>query len=243
MPKPIYAVGDIHGQLHELDRVLGLIEQDGGPDAEIVFVGDYVDRGADSAKVLDRLIAGRKAAKPWICLKGNHDRMFEWFMQTYPKHDAHLPIELSWLHPRLGGETTLASYGVSMNQKNRQLAVHALAREAVPEEHVAFIQGLSLCHQTDEVFFAHAGIAPGIPLDNQIEHDLLWIRKEFHNDPRMHPKLIVHGHTPVKHATHYGNRINIDAGAAYGNPLVAIVLEGRTCWELTAKGRMSLLPE
>ena len=93
-----------------------------------------------------------------------------------------------------------------------------------------------------DLFFAHAGIQPGVPLADQVEHDLIWIRKEFHVDTRDHGKLIVHGHTPVEQATHYGNRINIDAGAGYGRPLVAVVFEGRACWQLTDEGRVALTP-
>ncbi len=242
MTQPLYAIGDIHGQHSELLRVLQLIEADGGVDAEIVFIGDYTDRGPASAAVLDTLIAGQAAGKPWTCLKGNHDRMFSWFMRDYPMHDAHLMVELYWLHPRLGGEATLASYGVEAKLTDRQLAVHAKAREAVPQAHLDFLNGLPLCHETDAYFFAHAGIRPGVPLAEQTEHDLLWIRKEFHIDTRLHPKLVVHGHTPVKQATHYGNRINIDVGAGYGQPLAAIVLEGPDCWSLTDKGRVPLRP-
>ena len=95
--KMIYAIGDIHGQHTELLRVLGLIEADGGPDAEVVFIGDYTDRGPQSADVLDTLIAGLAQGKPWHCLMGNHDRMFSWFMEDYPRHDAHLPVYLYWL--------------------------------------------------------------------------------------------------------------------------------------------------
>lgn len=243
MTPTVYAIGDIHGQHDELQRVLALIEADGGPDAEIVFLGDYVDRGPASALVLDTLIGGLAAGKTWHCLKGNHDRMFSWFMRDYPLHDAHLPIYLYWLHPRLGGDTTLASYGVQMSETDRQAAVHAQAKATVPQAHVDFMNQLKLCHETEDHFFAHAGIQPGVPLAEQAEHDLLWIRKEFHIDPRDHGKLVVHGHTPVEQATHYGNRINLDAGAGYGKPLAAIALEGRKCWALTGQGRVPLAPE
>ncbi len=242
MTRPIYAIGDIHGQLNELMRVLDLIAADGGPQAEVVFIGDYTDRGPSSMAVLDLLIEGRAAGKPWICLKGNHDRMFSWFLQDYPRHEALLSIDLHWLHPRLGGDTTLASYGIDFKTTDRQIAVHAKARETVPQRHRDFLEALPLCHETDDLFFAHAGIRPGVPLDRQVEQDLLWIRKEFHIAPGDHPKLIVHGHTPVKQATHYGNRINIDAGAGYGNPLAAVVFEGRDCWQLTDQGRQPLRP-
>ncbi|MGB3243443.1 MAG: metallophosphoesterase family protein [Sulfitobacter sp.] len=240
MTQPLYAIGDIHGQLGQLHRVLDLIEQDGGQDAEIVFLGDYTDRGPDSCGVLDLLIEGWDAGRNWRFIKGNHDRMFEWFMQDYPKHEAYLPIELGWLNPRLGGDTTLASYGVDFNDKNRMLAVHAEALSAVPQAHVDFLQSLPLTFETKEVFFTHAGIRPGIPLADQDEEDLLWIRKEFHVDTRMHPKLIVHGHTPVDAATHYGNRINLDTGAGYGDPLTAAVFEGRDCWLVGNNGRIAL---
>jgi len=243
MTKTVYAIGDIHGQHAELLRVLALIEADGGPNAEIVFIGDYVDRGPASAAVLDTLIGGLAAGKPWHCMKGNHDRMFSWFMRDYPQHDAHLPVHLYWLHPRLGGDTTLASYGVQMSETDRQTAVHALAKAAVPPAHIDFMNQLKLCHETEDHFFAHAGVQPGVPLADQSEHDLLWIRKEFHIDHRDHGKLVVHGHTPVEKVTNYGNRINIDAGAGYGKPLAAIALEGRECWALTDQGRVPLAPQ
>lgn len=242
MSKPIYAVGDIHGQHDELLRVLDLIQTDGGPDAEVVFIGDYTDRGPASCDVLDTLIDGLAKGKPWRCLKGNHDRMFSWFMRDYPQHDAYLPVYLYWLHERLGGDTTLASYGIKMTGTDRQTAVHALAKAAVPQAHVDFLDGLAHSFETDDLFFAHAGIQPGVPLGKQSEHDLLWIRKEFHVDTRNHGKIIIHGHTPVEAATHYGNRINIDAGAGYGRPLAAVVFEGRTCWSLTDQGRVPLMP-
>lgn len=243
MTAPIYAIGDIHGQLAELHRVLSLIEADGGPDALIVFLGDYTDRGPDSRGVLDLLIEGQAQGRNWTFIKGNHDRMFSWFMQDYPRHDAYLPTELNWLHPRLGGDTTLASYGCKFTQRTRQLKIHRMARDAVPEAHIAFLEGLQLTYETDDLFFAHAGIRPGIPLAKQNEEDLLWIRQEFHLDPAMHPKLIVHGHTPVDQATHYGNRINLDSGAGYGKPLTAAVFEGAKCWTLTEQGRVALTPE
>lgn len=242
MSKPLYAIGDIHGQLAELLRVLALIEADGGAEAEIVFLGDYTDRGPDSAAVLDLLIQGRDAKRNWHFLKGNHDRMFEWFMEPYPRHEAYLPIELDWLHPRLGGDTTLASYGLNFTPQSRMLEVHAEALATVPQAHLDFLKSLPLTFETDTLFFAHAGIKPGVPLADQDEEDLLWIRKEFHKDTRKHPKIIVHGHTPVDQATHYGNRINLDTGAGYGKPLTAAVFEGADCWLLTDAGRVALTP-
>lgn len=242
MSEPVYAVGDIHGQLGQLERVLDLIEADGGADARVVFLGDYTDRGPDSKGVIDLLIEGREDGRNWTFIKGNHDRMFCWFMEEYPRHDAHLPVELYWLHERLGGDTTLASYGVEFTPQTRQLAVHSDAQEMVPHGHISFLEQTVLSFETEDVFFAHAGVQPGVALADQTEHDLLWIRKEFHVETAKHPKLIVHGHTPVKQATHYGNRINLDTGAGYGNPLSVAVFEGPKCWLLTDAGRVALEP-
>lgn len=242
MTQPIYAIGDIHGQLAELERALTLIESDGGHGAPVIFLGDYTDRGPDSCGVIDMLLDGKKNGRNWTFLQGNHDRMFDWFMQDYPKHDAYLPIELSWLHPRLGGDTTLASYGLKFTEKSRMLQVHAEALEVVPQSHLTFLQNLKPKFETEQLFFAHAGIRPGVPLQDQDIEDLLWIRKEFHIDPMPHPKLIVHGHTPVDQPTHYGNRINLDSGAGYGHALTVAAFESTNCWTLTATGRNKLTP-
>lgn len=240
MSHPIYAIGDIHGQKAELDRALALIDADGGPDAKIVFLGDYTDRGPDSSAVLDTLIEGQQTGRNWTFLKGNHDRMFEWFMQRPILHDPYMMVELYWLHPRLGGDTTLASYGVDASGQRREKDVQADAHAAVPAAHMKFLERLQLSHVVGDLMFVHAGIRPGVPIKDQTEEDLLWIRQEFHNHTGPHPKLIVHGHTPVDAATHYGNRVNLDTGAGYGHPLTAAVFEGTQGWLLTDKGRVPL---
>ncbi|WP_299547764.1 metallophosphoesterase family protein [uncultured Tateyamaria sp.] len=239
---PTYAIGDIHGQKAELDRVLSLIEADGGKNAQIVFLGDYTDRGPDSRAVLDTLIQGRDAGRNWTFLKGNHDRMFEWFMANPIRHDPYMMVELYWLHDRLGGDTTLASYGVDASGQRREKDVQADAKAAVPQSHLDFLRSLQLTHIVGDLMFVHAGIRPGVALTDQTEEDLLWIRQEFHNSDADHPKLIVHGHTPVDTATHYGNRINLDTGAGYGRPLTAAVFEEDTAWLVTDTGRLLLKP-
>ncbi len=239
---PIYAIGDIHGQLAELHRILDLIEADGGTEAQIVFLGDYTDRGPDSRGVIDVLVDGQSQGKNWTFIKGNHDRMFEWFMQTPLRDDPYLMVELYWLHPRLGGDTTLASYGVDASGRRRKMDVQAEALAAVPQGHLDFLAGLQLSYQQGELLFVHAGIRPGVALDQQEEEDLLWIRQDFHRHAGPHSKLIVHGHTPVDDATHYGNRINLDTGAGYGKPLTAAVFDGTDCWTLSETGRTALTP-
>ncbi|MGR3635619.1 MAG: metallophosphoesterase family protein [Shimia sp.] len=243
MTKPIFAVGDIHGHLDLLDDMLARIEADGGPDAQIVFLGDYVDRGPDSQGVIDRLRAGLAAGRNWICLKGNHDRMFEWFMEDTPRHDPHLLVDYYWLHKRLGGVQTLESYGIDVSYEDRLFAVHERAKAAVPQAHVDFLQSLHLYHQHDDLLFVHAGIKPGVPLAQQHENDLVWIRQGFIDDDTRHPWLVVHGHTALQKATHFGNRIDLDGGAAYGRPLCAALFENGKVWQLKPEGRVALEPE
>ena len=236
----LYAVGDIHGQLDELENALSLIKDDGGPNATIVFLGDYTDRGPNSCGVIERLIEGKQSSKSWHFLKGNHDRMFSWYLKLNPIHDPHLFHGLHWLHPRMGGENTLLSYGVTLDQERRSGEIHSEARQKIPKTHVNFLNSLDLMYRTSDLAFVHAGIRPGVKLDAQKENDLLWIREGFIDDKTDHGPLIVHGHMALDKPTHFGNRIDLDGGAAYGRALTPVVFEGRNCWTLTSKGRQSL---
>lgn len=240
---PLYAIGDIHGQRDMLEGALERISADGGPEARIVFLGDYCDRGPDTRGVMDILATGMAEGRNWVCLKGNHDRMFEWFMEDAPRHDPHLLVGYHWLHERIGGLETLESYGVTFPDRTRLKDVHAMAKDAVPQSHVDLLRKLDLSHGTDRHFFVHAGIRPGVALDAQEEEDLVWIRDAFHMEAAPHPKIIVHGHTPVDQATHYGNRVNLDSGAGYGKPLSVAYFEGDTCFLLTPNGRELLRPK
>lgn len=260
---PVYAIGDIHGQAHMLDHALALIAADGGPDAQIVFLGDYTDRGPDSRGVIDRLIAGRDAGRPWTFLKGNHDRMFTRFVRDGTEHDARVKSGISWLNPRLGGSTTLASYGLDGvthfaegRIEGRECLAHfesdtgwinkdalaALARDAIPKTHLTFLEERPLLHQTDDLIFVHAGVRMELPLEWQDPEDLIWIRDGFLESKINYGKLIVHGHTALDYPQHFGNRVDLDGGAGYGNPLIPAVFEGRACWLLTENGRESLVP-
>lgn len=246
MTHPIYAVGDIHGDLVQLKRIITWITADlrrsQAEHHQVVFVGDLVDRRENSRGVIDYLISGLSRNEPWVVLKGNHDRMFSLFLEEGGAQDPILRKDLTWLHPRLGGNTTLGSYGIAVNDNTNPFDLQIEALKKVPAEHRAFLQSLPTHFETDELFFAHAGVNPKRALDDQIEDDLIWIRSPFHDHTAPYDKLVIHGHTPVDIVTHYGNRINIDTGAAYGGPLSAIVIEGQEIWEIHAEDRSPLRP-
>lgn len=234
----VYAIGDIHGQIGMLHAAHERIAADrlrhGDMDAPVVHLGDLTDRGPDSKAVIQLLIDGAARGENWLTVKGNHDRMFGGFLADPTYHDPCLKAELEWLHPRLGGIETLESYGVNPDTP------HAEIQRAVPVSHKQFLQNMPLIQRFGDVAFVHAGIMPGVPLADQTEDDLLWIRGPFHIETLPHEALIVHGHTPVATATHHGNRINLDTGAGYGDPLTAAVFEGTECWVLHADGRRPL---
>lgn len=260
----IYAIGDIHGQKHMLDRALALIAADGGTDAQIVFLGDYTDRGPDSRGVIETLIAGRDADRPWTFIKGNHDRMFHNFVTQGIEHDPRVKSGISWINSRLGGVTTLSSYGIGHAQApsfdspqngRETLSRYTIndrtyspqdivewAQDAVPKTHLEFLENLPLTYQADDLLFVHAGLRPGIALSKQDPEDLLWIRDGWLDDTRDHGALVVHGHTALDHPQHHGNRINLDGGAGYGRPLIPAVFDGDECWLLTDNGRQLLWP-
>ncbi|VAV91838.1 Serine/threonine protein phosphatase family protein [hydrothermal vent metagenome] len=240
MTEPLYILPDIHGQTAMLDAALALIHAEGGTDARIIFLGDYVDRGPDSRGVIDRLMTGQAQGKNWLPLRGNHDQMF----LDYLDHNSITAARLTkpgytWLHQRLGGMDTLASYGVTATAETPN---HAAALKAVPVEHRNWLANLPYYHLTDDLLILHAGIAPGVPLSQQSPEDMLWLRGDFLENPAPHPWLVIHGHTALDMPTHFGNRIDLDGGAGWGRHLWPAVFEGRTCWLLSDKGRLPLSP-
>jgi len=234
----IYAIGDIHGQIEALRAALALIRADGGDDAPIVFLGDYPDRGPDTRRVIDLLIDGIERGRPWVVLRGNHDRMFSRFVRSGNQHDGRILSGKGWLHADLGGPATLASYGVDAHAPD----VLARARASVPETHLDFIESRPLWHRHENLLFVHAGLRPGVAPADQEEDDLIWIRDGWLDDPRDHGALVVHGHTALHAPRHHGNRLNLDGGAGYGRPLVPALIEGSKVWLLSETGRHRLRP-
>lgn len=217
----IYAIGDIHGRLDLLNRVIVAIERDvkeHGPAALTATLGDYVDRGPASRGVLDRLCVN-PFPTPYVALKGNHELMLEAFL-------ADPALGPQWRD--FGGLETLHSYGIPagrfMLSRNYDAAAQAL-QEALPASHIDFLQSLKSSHSHGKYFLCHAGVRPGVPLERQDEHDLLWIRNEFLASDVDFGKIVVHGHTPVEEPEVKPNRINIDTGAFATGRLTCVVLD------------------
>lgn len=216
----LYVIGDIHGCLDLLNRVIAAIETDvmrHGGDAITVTLGDYIDRGPDSRGVIERLI-GNPFPTPHVALKGNHEEFLERFLDD-PEVAEH------WR--RLGGQETLHSYGVPVSGmmvgKDYPETAERL-RAVLPAAHAEFLQALKLSFSHGRYFMCHAGVKPGVPLERQNARDLLWIREEFLNSTMNFGKIVVHGHTPVEAPDVRPNRINIDTGAFVTGLLTCVVL-------------------
>ncbi len=227
----IYAVGDIHGCLVELDALLAKIVEDAaGFDGErqLVFLGDYVDRGPDSKGVLDRLLALPEGFKPQYII-GNHDRTLLDFLDN-PS------LFRDWRD--FGGRETLMSYGVVPPRFDNDEA-YTQARDALrsvmPQSHLDFLSSLPYSVTIGSYHFVHAGIRPGVALDRQAPEDLLWIRDEFLLSNVDHGVVVVHGHTPMEEPVKQSNRISVDTGAYATGRLTAAVLEGTQCRFLSTK--------
>ena len=220
----IYAIGDIHGRADLLEGVLSAIDHDreaSNADRHIeVYLGDYVDRGPASRKVLDMLIERSAQSPNCIFLKGNHE-------QTVLRFLDDPSILTTWRNH--GGYEFLMSYGVtppSLADEAGCTRCRDDFRDVFPSAHLRFITQLHVSCQFGDYFFAHAGVRPGRTLDEQTEEDLLWIRGEFLESRENFGKVIVHGHTPVDEPEILTNRINLDTGAFATGRLSCLVLAG-----------------
>ncbi len=219
----IYAVGDVHGRSDLISQMFSRIDCDleasSAKETIQVFLGDYIDRGRDSAGVLDLLIA-RGRSHRLCCLKGNHEIFLAEFLEN---PGVFKPWTL------YGGLSTLASYGLKPAKNasaKEQTELSASLRNAMPESHIRFLTELELSFTCGDYFFVHAGVRPGTPLAVQHEEDLVWIRDEFLLHAEPFEKIIIHGHTPVIEPEVRQNRINIDTGAYATGRLTCLRLEG-----------------
>lgn len=234
----IYAVGDVHGRLDLLGSLLHDIAQDAVTSESagrplLVFLGDYVDRGGDSKGVVDLILQMQTWPKFEVrALKGNHEEALLQFLgepsfgQTWAEH---------------GGGATLASYGVTPPATRTDAEAWARAREAfeaaLPATHRAFYENLELIILEGDYAFVHAGVRPGVPLSQQSERDLLWIRQEFLAERGRFEKVIVHGHTPMESPQLMATRLGVDTGAYATGVLTAVRLLGEDQRVMQAKAK------
>lgn len=223
--KRVYAIGDIHGRADLLADIMQRISRDSNAapavrETILVFVGDYVDRGPDSAGVLDQLLKLKSGdSYTTHLLKGNHEVMFLDFL-------AEPSAFFQWAAN--GGVTTLEAYDIDVaaaREQNPERLRH-MALEAIPDSHLKLLRNLESSVIIGDYMFAHAGVRPGVPLDAQLERDLIWIREQFLNYEGDLGKFVVHGHTPVPEPDIRANRIDIDTLAWRSGTLTALVLEG-----------------
>ena len=223
----IYAIGDIHGRLDLLaaihDRVVADARQRSAQNRLVVYLGDYVSRGEDSRRVVDRVLEWLPEGFERITLKGNHEDLLLRFLAGEPDVGQH------WFD--YGGHETLASYGVAIadRQARDEASVAALRNcfeTALPQSHLDFFRSLPASHRAGDYYFVHGGVRPGVPLAEQNEHDCMWIRKSFLDSDADHGAVVVHGHSIFKAPVVRHNRIGIDTGAYRSGVLTCLVLDG-----------------
>lgn len=221
--KRLYAVGDIHGRLDLLDDLLARIEADvrAAPvdGAAIVFLGDLIDRGPDSAGVIERLRTLGDFPKS-LFLLGNHEEILLRVLNAEPG------MAYDWLG--FGGDACVESYGVSAStlQAMDEDRIARVLAEAMPPEHVAFLKGFGDTFRFGDYLLVHAGIRPGVAIEDQQPEDLRWIRRPFLTDNHDHGVMVIHGHTISDGVDRRANRLGIDTGAYRTGVLTAAVVEG-----------------
>ncbi len=226
-----YAVGDIHGRADLFAALADAIDADDAARAPAqttaVLLGDLIDRGPDSAGVVDRALAWQ-AARTVRVLMGNHEEMFL---------DSLEKPEVLRHFLRYGGKETVLSYGVDEDAYYAaDLAeTQALMRGAIPARHIDFIRSFEDTIRLGDYLFVHAGILPDVALEQQRVSDLRWIRQPFLEHPGSHGAVVVHGHTIFKQPDIRHNRIGIDTGAYETGVLTALGLEGQTRWLIEAR--------
>lgn len=217
-----YAIGDIHGRNDLFEALIKTIDKEckkaDGLDTQIVLLGDLVDRGPESAKVVENAREWQKR-RPVRILAGNHEEMF---LQSFED----TKVLRHFL--RHGGRETILSYGISLKKYNAATLeeLQAMLHDIVPKAHRKFLKKFEEMVIAGDYVFVHAGIKPGVALEDQARDDLLWIRDRFLAYDQPHPQVVVHGHTIFEDVDERTNRIGIDTGAFRFGRLTALVLEG-----------------
>lgn len=227
----IYAIGDIHGRLDLLTRLLAQIDADvRDSDATIqkIFLGDYIDRGLHSREIINFFLGQRQppGEESPIFLFGNHELIMRAVVEQ--KDLTHFN---NWLN--FGGIETLLSYGFTPAELAKDRAdIMDLAAQRIPKEHVGFLKNLQASASFGDYFFCHAGVNPAYSLGEQRVEDLAWIRRKFLDYTLPLEKMIVHGHTITSDVEFRPHRIGIDTGAYATGKLTALGLEGTRQWIL-----------
>jgi len=223
----IYAIGDVHGYLQLLERLYEKIRIDlrdkPVEQYSVVFLGDYIDRGPDSARCVQFLVDLMAEDERVICLKGNHEDKLEKFLTD--------PLVLANSFFTYGGVECAMSYGVEAAYENtdeQTIRVCDDLLKKIPIEHKQFYSKLITSVTLGDYFFSHAGVRPGVPLSEQSDDDLMWIRYEFLASDALYDKVIVHGHTPANPMEILVNRINVDTCAYDTGILSCLILEGKS---------------
>jgi serine/threonine protein phosphatase 1 len=230
-----YVIGDVHGRLDLLDRLLEQIarERDERPARKtlLVFLGDLIDRGPGSAQVIERLRSYSAEGVRSLFLLGNHEEVLLRIL------DGDTSLIASWL--QFGGAQCLESYGADWREIARQDDGEALEsiRAAIPREHVEFLRSFADTCRFGDYLFVHAGIRPRVAIEEQIQSDLRWIREPFLADETDHGCVVVHGHTIREDVEERINRIGIDTGAYRTGVLTALAIEGDQRWYLDTRER------
>lgn len=229
----VYAVGDVHGRLDLLDILLEKIAEDdarrGSSDTEIIFLGDLIDRGPASAGVVERLRTLSESDRRFRFLSGNHEEVF---LKTLSGD-----LKAMKLLIRIGGKETIFSYGVTPDEYAAcdfdELL--CLMRSNIQQQHLEFIGSFEEYIETGDYIFVHAGVRPGVPIEDQRTSDLRWIRNEFLASKADFGGVVVHGHNVTAEIDRRANRIGIDTGAYATGRLTALGLEGEAQWEIVAE--------
>lgn len=218
----IFAIGDVHGCATELEMLLEMLPLDAS--STVVFIGDFVDRGAESKKVIEIVLRLQKTTNV-VAMMGNHEQMLLSFLE-----DPESALAGMFIYN--GGGATLASYSDKPGAYS------------IPEEHIDFLRSLKLYHQTDDYFFVHAGLPDQdiskIDLEKSMM-ELLWIRGPFLKSEFDWKSKIIHGHTPVTSVDFRPNRINLDTGCAFNGELSAIALPSMRIYSVPKQEEMSLV--
>lgn len=236
-----YVVGDIHGRLDLLEKLIEKIHADIAVrepcETLLVFVGDLIDRGPESAQVVELLRTYHHPNVRTIFLLGNHEEVLLRIL------DGETSLIPSWL--QFGGGECLESYGLASDEVAIAEDEHALAliRRAIPPHHSDFLRSFVDSCRFGDYLFVHAGIRPGIALQDQRQSDLRWIREPFLLDESDHGFVVVHGHTIRREVEEKPNRIGIDTGAFATGILTALAIEGDDRWFIdTRSGRDDAVP-